>query len=130
MNRWLPLIIVIVLVIIFAILAISFDKEVSIMRNMSLDKFSKEELAIASLVGTYMEDLEMYSAYILTLPSEEWEIYIRYRLEILAIADSLANLLVSVFAGLAFLIGLFGIPLSIFYLTEWEQQTFCDRNKA
>jgi len=120
MNRWLPLIIVIVLVIIFAILAISFDKEVSIMRNMSLDKFSKEELAIASLVGTYMEDLEMYSAYILTLPSEEWEIYIRYRLEILAIADSLANLLVSVFAGLAFLIGIFGIPLSLFYRTGWE----------
>jgi len=87
---------------------------------MSLDKFSKEELAIASLVDTYMEDLEMYSAYILTLPSEEWEIYIRYRLAVLAIKNSSAYLLVSVFAGLAFLIGLFGIPLSIFYLTEWE----------
>ena len=118
MNRWLPLIIVIVLVIIFAILAISFDKEVSNMRKVSLDTFSKEELAIASLVDTYMEDLEMYSAYILTLSSEEWEIYIRYRLEVLAIADSLADLLVSVFGMLALLLGGFGIPLSIFYLTD------------
>lgn len=118
MNRWLPLIIVIALVIIFAILAISFDKEVSNMRKVSLDTFSKEELAIASLVDTYMEDLEMYSAYILTLPSEEWEIYIRYRLAVLAIKESLAYLMVQVFGILAFLIGILGIPLSIVYRME------------